>query len=53
MPNLTEILTESQGDIDGDEITLEEIVARFEGRSFGPLLVAVGTGFLVCKLWPF
>ena len=29
MPNLTEILTDMQEEIDGNEITLEEIVARF------------------------
>lgn len=40
MPNLTEILTDIQDDIDGDEIRLEEIVSRFEDRGFGPLLLA-------------
>ncbi|MEM7600226.1 MAG: exopolysaccharide biosynthesis protein [Verrucomicrobiota bacterium] len=40
MPNLTEILTDIQDDTDGDEISLDEIVSRFEGRGFGPLLLA-------------
>lgn len=40
MPNLTEILSDIQEDIDGDEIRLGEIVSRFEGRGFGPLLLA-------------
>lgn len=40
MPNLTEILTDIQEDIEGDEIYLEEIVSRFEDRGFGPLLLA-------------
>jgi len=40
MPNLTEILIDIQEDIDGDEISLEEIVSRFKDRGFGPLLLA-------------
>lgn len=40
MPNLTEILTDIQEDIEGDEIRLEEIVTQFEDRGFGPLLLA-------------
>ncbi len=40
MPNLTEILTTLDEDFEDDTITLGEIVARFEGRGFGPLLLA-------------
>lgn len=39
MPNLTEILSDIRDDIEGDEIKLGEIVARFEDRGFGPLLL--------------
>lgn len=39
MPNLTEILTDMQEGIDGEVISLEEIVVRFEDRGFGPLLL--------------
>ncbi|MEM6277973.1 MAG: exopolysaccharide biosynthesis protein [Verrucomicrobiota bacterium] len=40
MQNLTEILTDIQEGIDGEEISLREIVVRFEDRGFGPLLLA-------------
>lgn len=40
MLNLTEILTNIHEDIEGDEIRLGEVVRRFEGRGFGPLLLA-------------
>lgn len=40
MPNLTEILDELHEDFDEDEIRLGQIVAHFEDRGFGPLLLA-------------
>lgn len=40
MPNLTEILIDLRDNIEGDEIDLGEIVAHFEDRGFGPLLLA-------------
>ncbi|MEM9015599.1 MAG: exopolysaccharide biosynthesis protein [Verrucomicrobiota bacterium] len=40
MPNLTEILVDLQEDFESEKITLGEIVEEFEGRGFGPLLLA-------------
>jgi len=39
MTNLTEILENIRDDVEGDRIRLGEIVARFQGRGFGPLLL--------------
>lgn len=40
MAGLTDILDELKQDTDGDEISLGDVIEAFEGRGFGPLLLA-------------